>query len=289
MKLQRLLLSSSHLAALPPAVERKGANPVVMKISEAFVNNCYACALCLARFLWEQPSQDWTKVACVFTDNKYQRDGRKEGNCLDLEQNNIHQAGLSGFTTTNITKKPTPNQQQKRSHSVSGLIWWSVIDFSLKLYSQCTENKMKVTLFAGQSPPLLVLKCSTINWSSSPFSMQRKLLSTAFFSSWHGIQKSLYTEIQRAQVQNQLSQPLPWSSLWTAHSFWASCQAGYNQKHAVKRAEPVLPKLKPETAGPLQSIMPKLKSHAWMQCHPNAARWISGPQGSVPAVHCVRW
>jgi len=30
-------------------VERKGANLVGIKIGEAFVNNCYACALCLVR------------------------------------------------------------------------------------------------------------------------------------------------------------------------------------------------------------------------------------------------
>jgi len=60
-------------------------------------------------------------------------------------------------------------------------------------------------------------------------------------------------------------------------------------KVCCKTAEPVLPKLKPEEARPLQSTMPKQKSHAWMQCHPNATGCISGPQATLSAVHCVRW
>lgn len=208
--------------------------------------------------------------------------------CLDLAQKNIHQIGLSEFTTTTHNQKSTPNQQQQKSFNyVSGLVWWFVIDFSLKLYSQCTENKMKVTLFVGITA-LFILKCSTINWSSSssPFSMHRKWLSTAFFSSCHEIQKFLCTEIQRARIQNQLCQPLSRSGLWMTHSLWALCQVSRNQKRAAKTAEPVP---KPETAGPLQSIMPNLTSHVRLQCHPNAARWISGPRASVSTVHRLRW
>lgn len=49
-------------------------------------------------------------------------------------------------------------------------------DFSLRVYVKYTENKMKVTLFAGFTAHL-ILKCSIINQSSSsPFSMQRKLV-----------------------------------------------------------------------------------------------------------------
>lgn len=69
-------------------------------------------------------------------------------------------------------------------------------------------------------------------------------------------------------------------SLGMTHSLWASCQLGYNQKRAAKIAKPVL---KPEPGGPLQSRMPQLMG---LQCHPKAARWISGPwpeclQGTV--------
>lgn len=117
--------------------------------------------------------------------------------------------------------------------------------------------------------------------------MQRKLLSSAFFffsfPSCCEIQKLLCTEIQRAQIQNQLSQPLSWSSLQMMHSLWALCQITYNQKCAAKTAEPELPLLRWETSRPLRSIISKLISHVWMQCHPNAAGWISGPWASVPA------
>lgn len=63
---------------------------------------------------------------------------------------------------------------------------------------------------------------------------------------------------------------------------------GYNQKCVAQIAEPVLPVLKPETAGPLQSIMLKLKRHACMQCLPNAAQWISGTRTSECAMHQAR-
>lgn len=34
--------------------------------------------------------------------------------CLDLAQKNIHQIGLSEFTTTTHNQKSTPNQQKKK-------------------------------------------------------------------------------------------------------------------------------------------------------------------------------
>lgn len=67
------------------------------------------------------------------------------------------------------------------------------------------------------------------------------------------------------------------------HPLRALCQVSYSPKCAAKTAGPVLPMLNPETAGCLQSIMPTPISHAWMQGHPKAARWIPGPQANVPA------
>lgn len=123
---------------------------------------------------------------------------------------------------------------------------------------QEVHRKNEVTLSVGITA-LLILKCSTINWSASPsFSMQRENMFDWPFSSCHKIQKILSTEIQGTQIQGQLFQPLSWSSLWMIYSYWLSCQVGNNQKHAAKIAEPVLPKLKAETFGPLQSIMPML-------------------------------
>lgn len=62
---------------------KKDANPVVIKISEAFVNNCCACALCLVRFLLPQPSQEngsWP--VCSLIINTKGTGEKKETICL---------------------------------------------------------------------------------------------------------------------------------------------------------------------------------------------------------------
>lgn len=174
-------------------------NVAVTDISEEVSNaiqwkqNCEGC--CLPQLIlqpfhkqWKEKTpilssskpvkHSWTTAMHVFTDNKYQRDREKKRN-LDLAQNNIHQAGRSGFITANTTKKPTPHQPEKSSHSISGLMWWSVTtEVVQRVHRKQNEGDLVWRTITG----LLVLKGSIINWSSSssPFSRQTKLLSTAF-------------------------------------------------------------------------------------------------------------
>lgn len=153
---------------------------------------------------------------------------KKETICLDLAQNNIHQAGLSGFTTNNIIKKPTANQQQKSSRSVSGLIWWSIIDFSLQLYSPYTENKMKVTLFAGQSLSFWFSSVAPLTDHHHPPLSLRKGNSfpLPFF----------LTAMRFRNSSAQRFRGLGFKTSFVNHCLGAACERPINSEHRVKLA-----------------------------------------------------